>query len=262
MYLAKKSPSPDSVLRTIKPSSFSAVRVRVRRRRERGSDEQCRSPDPSASIDANTLVYLQARPPLSDHPRRALRIAHLNSVLTLHKGTIHIVDRDVHGEFKNYDISQTMPPAASGPWSKVSSAPSLMSRRASTLNLIYYPRETFAHLEGSLTTDKARHDFVRRIIGLEFPRPARACPPPALRRSDLFPADYRQLFHGSCSNRSLPAARRSVDSLLQPFLRPGEDVELLPRQRSAHHQPVHLRADCRRRSRRPRSRGLIRCWRI
>lgn len=182
-----------------------------------------------ASIDANTLVYLQALAHRFPTIRAALsEIAHLNSVLTLHKGTIHIVS-DVHGEFKKLrhiinNASGSLRPLVESIFGTELDE----AARLQLLNLIYYPRETFAHLEGSLTTEKARHDFVRRIIGLEFRVLRELARRYALRKiEDLFPADYRQLFHELLFEPQLTRSAAFIDSLLQPFLRPGEDVELL-----------------------------------
>ncbi len=184
---------------------------------------------PSASIDANTLVYLQALAHRFPTIRAALsEIAHLNSVLSLHKGTIHIVS-DVHGEFKKLrhiinNASGSLRPLVESIFGTELDEPA----RLQLLNLIYYPRETFAYLEESLTTEKARHDFVRRIIGLEFRVLRELARRYALRKiEDLFPADYRQLFHELLFEPQLSRSAAFIDSLLQPFLRPGEDVELL-----------------------------------
>lgn len=182
-----------------------------------------------ATIDATTLVYLQALAHRFPTIRAALgEIAHLNSVLTLQKGTIHIVS-DVHGEFKKLrhiinNASGSLRPLVE----RIFGAELDEAARLELLNLIYYPRETFAHLEASLTTEKIRHDFVRRIIALEFRLLRELARRYALRTiEDLFPQEYRLLFRELLFEPQLARSSAFIDSLLVPFLKEGEDLELL-----------------------------------
>src|SRR5678815_5358431 len=84
------------------------------------------------------------------------------------KGTIHIVS-DVHGEFKKLkhivnNASGTLRPLVE----QVLGSELDGAARLELLNLIYYPREAFAHIAERLSSDEERRSYVAKAIGLEF----------------------------------------------------------------------------------------------
>src|SRR5271165_7250702 len=77
-------------------------------------------------------------------------IAHLRAVLELPRGTIHVVS-DVHGEFRKLEHILRNGSGSLRPIVERAFADRLdAAARATLLNLVYYPRETWARLAPGL----------------------------------------------------------------------------------------------------------------
>ncbi len=179
--------------------------------------------------DTSDLIHLRALSRRFPSISAALaEIAHLRSVLTLEKGTIHVVS-DVHGEYKKLKHIINNASGSLRPFvEQVLGAELDEASRLALLNMIYYPRETYAHLAPSFGSDSARRDFLRRIIHLEFRLLrvlGRGYSDRALDR--VFPAAYRPLFRELLFAPLYGRNQPFVDALLEPFLQHGEDLELL-----------------------------------
>jgi fructose-1,6-bisphosphatase-3 len=188
----------------------------------------------SPTIDATTLVYLKSLSHRYPTIRAALgEIAQLNSILTLPKGTIHIVS-DVHGEFKKLkhiinNASGSLRPLVE----KIFGSELSEGERLQLLNLIYYPRETFAHVKKALASEAEQHAFVRRTLTLQFRILRELARRYSVKKVEkLLPEEYRVLFRELLFNPLLQRSDAFIESLLAPFLKQGEDLELL--RASAH----------------------------
>jgi fructose-1,6-bisphosphatase-3 len=180
---------------------------------------------------ADDLPFLEALARRFPNRESALaEMAHLEAVLTLPKGTIHVVS-DVHGEHKK--LSHVIRNASG-------SLRVLIDRlfadldedeRSLTLRTVYYCEATWAHLGLDARDDDARHAFfftmLERLLII-----ARAL---AQTWSDravdrVLPTAYRALFKEllllSAGVRDDPG-HRYRDALVGPFLRRGQAKDLL-----------------------------------
>jgi fructose-1,6-bisphosphatase-3 len=186
------------------------------------------SMEPSV-FDEQTLVYLRAlsaQYPTIDATLAA--IANLNARLTLPKGTIHVIS-DIHGEFKKLihvtnNASGSLRPLVEQTFGSRLTA----GEKLDILNLIYYPRETFAHMQERLPDVHSRKQFLRRQIRLEielFRRLARNFSLDAIQSA--FPAAYKSLFRELLFASYLDRTPEYIDGMLDEFVAHGRDLWLL-----------------------------------
>jgi len=122
---------------------------------------------PADRLDDTTLGYLRALSKLYPSSDSVLvRMAHLNAVLALPKGTVHVVS-DVHGEFKKLkhivnNASGSLRPLVEETFGERLSA----SEKLEFLNLVYYPRETFEHIANA--APEMRRELVHRFVHRAF----------------------------------------------------------------------------------------------
>ena len=110
-----------------------------------------------------TLAYLRAlsvQYPNIDATLAA--IVNLRAALTLPKGTVHVIS-DIHGEFKKLihvikNASGCLRPLVEQTFGKRLTA----GEKLDLLNIIYYPRETYEHVQDRLPDAAARRNFLRR----------------------------------------------------------------------------------------------------
>ncbi len=155
-------------------------------------------------------------------------IAHLRAVRELPRGTIHVVS-DVHGEYRKLEHilrngSGSLRPLVERTFEGRLDA----ATRAQLLNLVYYPRETWAAVAPRLPDDAARAAFVRDTLlrELELLRVVAA-------RYDLrhvqraFPAPYEELFDELLAAPLLARDASYTAALLSPFVEDDQGAELL-----------------------------------
>jgi len=160
-------------------------------------------------------------------------IAHLQAVRELPRGTIHVVS-DVHGEFRKLEHilrngSGSLRPIVERTFEGRLDA----TARARLLNLVYYPRETWAMVCRELGDDGARAAFARDTLlrELEVMRIVAA-------RYDLrhiertFAEPYRELFAELLSAPLLARDEAYTTALLEPFIADDGGASLL--RASAH----------------------------
>jgi len=178
---------------------------------------------------ATSLQHLRALAYRFADPGAALaEIAHLRAVGELPRGTIHVVS-DVHGEFRKLEHilrngSGSLRPIVEDVFAKRLDP----AARALLLNLVYYPRETWAKVSPGLGSGDARAAFARDTLlrELELLRILAA-------RYDLrhvertFPAPYRELFNELLAAPLLARDDAYTTALLQPFLRDDLGAGLL-----------------------------------
>lgn len=155
-------------------------------------------------------------------------IAHLRSVLTLPKGTIHIVS-DVHGEFKKLkhiinNASGSLRPLVEDTFGERLST----DEKLNLLNLIYYPRETFGTLTSELGTPHARSLFLRKTIRLEFELLRKLARNYSLKTLEqVFPEPYQMLFRELLFEPVLNRQDSYLNAIFDELVNNAKDLELL-----------------------------------
>ena len=154
-------------------------------------------------------------------------IGHLQSVLTLPKGTVHVVS-DVHGEDKKLkhiinNASGTLRPLVEQLFLGKIDAAELRF----LLSIIYYPRETYARFKP--LEKEARQAFVLRTIGREV-EIIRALSRRHARRhvEKIYPPALAGLLRELVANREVEDGREAFHgALIEPFVRQNREIELL-----------------------------------
>lgn len=193
------------------------------------ADVNCPGQPEPLEFDEQTLVYLRAlsaQYPNTDATLAA--IANLHAALTLPKGTVHVIS-DIHGEFKKLvhvinNASGSLRPLVEQTFGKRLTA----GEKLDLLNLIYYPRETFAHVVERLPDELTRRNFLRRQARLEIELLRRLSRNFSLETIEsAFPQHYRQLFRELLFAPYLERSDDYIDSILDQFVAHGQDLWFL-----------------------------------
>ena len=174
------------------------------------------------------LPYLEALARRFPNRSAALaELAHLEAVLTLPKGTVHVVS-DVHGEYKK--LSHVIRNASGSLRVLVDEvfAASSEDERRSILSLVYYSEQTWAHLGIDAKPAAEREAFFFSMLeklltlgrALTTSWSARAV-------ERVFPHPYEEMFRELFSSRKRANADSYRHALVQPFLSRGKGKELL-----------------------------------
>ena len=175
------------------------------------------------------LAYLRALSyRLPDVPSALAEIAHLSAVLTLPRGTIHVVS-DVHGEFHKLEHVLRNGSGSLRPLVDHTFGQRLDSAaRTALLNLIYYPRETWARLAPTLPDDASRAALVRDAIVRELELLRVLMARYSLRHAQrLFPPAFVGVFTELLYSPLLARDPAYVEAQLTPFIRDDGGVEIL-----------------------------------
>ena len=180
---------------------------------------------------ADDLPYLEALARRFPNRESALaEVAHLEAVLTLPKGTIHVVS-DVHGEHKK--LSHVIRNASGSLRVLVDRLFADLSadERGLTIRCVYYCEATWAHLGLDAKGDDERDAFFFTMLDrlMTIARTlSHTWSDRAVER--IFPAAYRamfsELFLLSAGVRPDPE-RRYLKALVGPFLKRGQAKDLL-----------------------------------
>lgn len=160
-------------------------------------------------------------------------IAHLRAVLTLPRGTIHVVS-DVHGEFGKLEHvlrngSGSLRPLVD----RTLGAELDEAHRQTLLNLIYYPRETFRRVVSGLTRTEDRESFVAQTVAWQTALMRALAARFSLRHVErTFPEPYGRVFSELLGASTLGRDASYVRALIAPFLADDGGLELL---RAASH---------------------------
>jgi fructose-1,6-bisphosphatase-3 len=180
-------------------------------------------------FDEQTRIYLRAVSKRYPNADAALaEIANLQAVLTLPKGTIHIVS-DVHGEFKKLkhiinNASGSLRPIVD----RVFGGKLTADDKLRLLNLIYYPRETYAHMAESFADEGARREFLRRIVRLEFEILRDLTTRYSLKAVEkILPANLKALFRELLFEPHMGRSENYINAMLEQFVSHKKDLELL-----------------------------------
>lgn len=155
-------------------------------------------------------------------------IAHLRAILTLPRGTVHVVS-DVHGEFRKLDHilrngSGTLRPLVEHSFETELDA----AGRTTLLNFVYYPRDTFRRAMSGLASREARDALVRDTLRRELTMLRELASRFSLRHAErLFPSAHAELFSELVFSPVLAREPAYVAALVSPFLDEDGGLELL-----------------------------------
>ena len=175
-----------------------------------------------------TLSHLRALSyRLPDISSALAEIAHLSAVLTLPRGSVHVVS-DVHGEFQKLEHILRNGSGSLRPLVEKHFGARLdEAARSTLLSLVYYPRETFQRATAGLDP-AARRGWVGEVMGraLELLRVLMARY--GLRHAHrVFPEALGAVFDELVFSPLLARDPSYVDALLEPFIRDDGGVEIL-----------------------------------
>ncbi len=154
-------------------------------------------------------------------------IAHLRSVLTLPRGTIHVVS-DVHGEHKKLEhVLRNGSGSLRALVEETFGAGLDEAARSRLLSLLYYTRETFARVAEPMPAPE-RRAFVRTTLGQQLVLLSRLTSRFSLRHTErLFPAGYAAVFRELLVAGELRRDDAFVDALLSPYFDDDGGLSLL-----------------------------------
>lgn len=180
-------------------------------------------------LDQGTKIYLHELSQQYPTIDAALaKIASLRAMLTLPKGTIHVVS-DIHGEFKKLkhiinNASGSLRPLVDQIFGdRLSPAEKLQ-----LLNVIYYPRETYARLEGELRAQGRERSYLRKTIRLELEILRELVRRYSLEAAEkVFPQPYRELFRELVFEPQLGRDAAYLDTIVDEFMGHEKGLDLL-----------------------------------
>jgi fructose-1,6-bisphosphatase-3 len=153
-------------------------------------------------------------------------IGYLQGILTLPKGTVHVVS-DVHGEHKKLkhivnNASGSLRPLVE----RLFEGRATPDEIRDLLAIVYYPREAYAWQSARPGFDRGA--FLRDTLSREIEVIRELSRRYTLRHAEkLFPPALAGLFRELVSARGIEGRKAFVDALTEPFVRHGQDVELL-----------------------------------
>ena len=172
------------------------------------------------------MHYLRALSYRFTSPEAALaEIAHLRAVLALPRGTVHVVS-DVHGEFQKLEHV-----LRNGSGTVRALAERLVAvdaaKRATLLNVIYYPRETWARV-GAHLPEAERTKLLRETMGQMLILMRALASRYSLRHAErIFPAPYGEVFRELVFSPLVARDAEYEAALLAPFAAHDGGLELL-----------------------------------
>ncbi len=154
-------------------------------------------------------------------------LAHLEAVLTLPKGTVHVVS-DVHGEHKK--LSHVIRNASGSLRVLVDEVfkGATDAERKEILSVVYYSEQTWAHLGVDKLKEPAREAwFLATLEKLLTLGRALTTTWSARAVERVFPHPYEEMFRELFSSRKRADANTYRRALVQPFLQRGKAKDLL-----------------------------------
>ncbi|WP_437689045.1 fructose-bisphosphatase class III [Sorangium sp. So ce176] len=178
-------------------------------------------------LDTRELPLLRALAGRYPTTEAALaEIGHLRAILSLPKGTVHVVS-DVHGEHRKLkhiinNASGSLRPLVERVFGDRLTA----GEKRALLSVIYYPRESYAPVARG--AEAARRAYLRWTLAREVEVIRELSRRYTLRQVDqAFPADMRGLLRELVSARAAPGEGGTLDALVEPFVQHGREIEIL-----------------------------------
>ena len=180
-------------------------------------------------LDEKTLVYLRALSTrYSTIDATLAAIARLKAILTLRKGSIHVIS-DVHGEFKKFiHVINNASGRLRQLVEEVFGDRLDQAKKLELLNMIYYPRETYNHLGIASASSEKRQIFLSEQISMQMEILRRVAENHDLEAvENVFPETDRAIFRELAFASVLNRTENYVANLLQEFVLHGRDLEIL-----------------------------------
>jgi len=155
-------------------------------------------------------------------------IARLSAILTLPKGTVHVIS-DIHGEDKKLrhvinNASGTLRPLAER----------LLASRLSPkqfqefLTLLFYPAEYVEHLEQTLTDPEAVRAFATPTLRNQFELVRALAGQYSLKRGmEVFPPEFRELLAEMLHEPTTERDKEFMEAIVEELIRRGRALHLI-----------------------------------
>jgi fructose-1,6-bisphosphatase-3 len=176
--------------------------------------------------DLVTLRALSGRFP--DVDSATAEIARLAAVLTLPKGTVHVIS-DIHGEDKKLrhvinNASGTLRPLVQ----RLFAGKMTPEEFQEFLTLIFYPAEMVERLEQALLDPEQLRSFCTRTLRHEFELVRVLAARYSLKRAmEIFPAEYRELMAEMLHEPTTERDKAFVEAIVDELLRRGRALHLI-----------------------------------
>src|SRR6516165_1034929 len=173
-----------------------------------------------------TLRALSGRFP--DVDSAMAEIARLAAVLTLPKGTVHVIS-DIHGEHKKLrhvinNASGTLRPLIQ----KLFAERMIPGEFQEFLTLIFYPAEVVEGLEHTLVDPEQLRSFCTRTLRHEFQLVRVLAARYSLRRAmEVFPPEFRDLMAEMLHEPTTERDKAFVEAIVEELLRRGRVLHLV-----------------------------------
>ncbi|MDB5323149.1 MAG: hypothetical protein JWN40_4780 [Phycisphaerales bacterium] len=189
--------------------------------------------DRDSSLNVNTpgyeLTLLRALARQFPNVDSAMaEIARLSAILTLPKGTVHVIS-DIHGEDKKLrhvinNASGTLRPLIE----RLFAAKMEPKHFQEFLTLIFYPAEVTEHLEHSLTDPAALREFAVRTLRHQFDLIRTLAARYSLKRAmEVFPPEYKELISEMLHEPTTDRRKEFVEAIVDELLRRGRVLHLV-----------------------------------
>ena len=155
-------------------------------------------------------------------------IARLSAVLTLPKGTVHVIS-DIHGEDKKLrhvinNASGTLRPLVERMFRERMEPHEFQE----FLTLIFYPAEVTDRLEQTLTDREELRTFARRTLINQFDLVRVLAARYSLKRAmQVFPQDYANLFSEMLHEPTTERSKEFVEAIVDEMLLRGRALHLI-----------------------------------
>src|SRR5580658_7472482 len=186
-------------------------------------------PFPGASSPQYELSLLRALARQFPNVDSAMaEIARLSAVLTLPKGTVHVIS-DIHGEDKKLrhvinNASGTLRPLVE----QLLKSKMTPQRFQEFLTLVFYPAEIVERLEQTLTDPKELRDFASWALRHQFELVRVLAARYSLKRAmEVFPAEYRDLLSGMLFAPTTERGKDFDEAIVDELLRRGRVLHLV-----------------------------------
>ena len=155
-------------------------------------------------------------------------IARLSAVLTLPKGTVHVIS-DIHGEHKKLRHVINNASGTLRPLVELLFKEKMEPREFQEfLTLIFYPAEVTQRLQESLTDQEELRSFARRTLRNQFELVRVLASRYSLKRAmQVFPREYADLFSEMLHEPTTERGREFVEAIVDEMLRRGRALHLI-----------------------------------
>jgi fructose-1,6-bisphosphatase-3 len=155
-------------------------------------------------------------------------IARLSAILTLPKGTVHVIS-DIHGEDKKLrhvinNSSGTLRPVVE----RLFASRMDPNHFQEFLTLVFYPAEVTARLEHTMTDPAELRAFANRTLRCQFELVRTLAARYSLKRAmEVFPEDHKDLFSEMLHEPTVERRREFVEAMVEELLKRGRVLHLI-----------------------------------